>query len=199
MGRFRPGSGAKPTIDSYLGLERSLDSTSERVQKTWGGTVFGVRWVWHAWRAKPLGGFVLGGSLDGLHSPLLRGRFLLSRPLGGVRKANKRSSKQILWGGQLYLMTLVILFLSPLPLLVSGVGSGLLFPQEIGRLGPIPARIRGGNIFSILILALSTAGGGSRPPDQAMGGFRPSDPPLHSGEFRTPLQTRKEAFGRQTL
>ena len=42
-----------------------------------------------------------------------------------------------------YLFLIFILVLSPLPPGVPGEGPDCHFPQDIGGLGPIPARIRG--------------------------------------------------------
>ncbi len=51
-------------------------------------------------------------------------------------------------------------FLSPLPPGGSGEGPDCQFPKGIEVFGPIPTRIREGNLFCILILVLSTAGRG---------------------------------------
>ncbi len=52
----------------------------------------------------------------------------------------------------------LIFNLAPPPPGGPGGGSGLPFPKGIRGLGPIPARIREGNLFVICMLALSAAG-----------------------------------------
>ncbi len=66
---------------------------------------------------------------------------------------------------QLYLRTRFILFSYPLPPGGPGKGPDCPFPSEIGGFGPIPAQVRGENLFLIFILALSAAGsiGGKGP------------------------------------
>ncbi len=56
---------------------------------------------------------------------------------------------------QLYLRTLFMLLFSPLPPGGPGEGPDCHLPKEMGQ---IPARIRGGSLFLIFILALIAAG-----------------------------------------
>ncbi len=54
-------------------------------------------------------------------------------------------------GSQLYLRLIFICFLVPLPPGGPGDGPGCHLPEDIWVLGPIPARIRGGNLYFMFL------------------------------------------------